>query len=549
MVDKFGSDQQQLANSGGSVISQDNAVLINGDSDGSTALLFGPAAIREIQAGVANGDFAIPPSDSEGSITDDNDLPYFTATDSGNGRITATIADATLAAGQNVLRFTMTNAIAGDEFFVERFVSIPTSEARTFGNQPRFAVSAATSSANYRLYLETQYYKQDATTATGTGTSGVVTGAAIATSLAALSSAAVEYQQNPNGTGSAPEDAAFLFLKVGVKVTGAVASATLDLSEIRIDRSTIQYLLSDQVLPDLFGPASLYLYSGNLVLVNGGIVGSEPKMILGAASGDISLDATGQGDTITLTSANRTGSTVTIVTTRAHVFATGYEVVVAGITGTAGATMNGTYIVTVTNSTTFTYTSAGTAGAGTVTSATVKSGPGSGIIYLKPAATAAGRVQVDGDLVIDGANSEYVARVSHTATQSLTNNTSTKAVLSTASSTPSIETYDPNGWFNNANDSIDIGQDGFYCVTANAAFAANTTGRREVAIVVNGTNRGSINVSAASAGTTNLSVSTNLYLVVGDQVTVTLVQTSGGALNTANVAGVFPALSVGRIGA
>jgi hypothetical protein len=157
--------------------------------------------------------------------------------------------------------------------------------------------------------------------------------------------------------------------------------------------------------------------------------------------------------------------------------------------------------------------------------------------------------EVGSAVVINGANSEYVARITNTATQSLVNNTSTKALFNTASATPDIGSYDPNGWFNNANDSIDIGQDGFYCVTANAAFAANTTGRREVAIIVNGTNRGSINVTAASAGTTNLSVSTNLYLVVGDQVTLTLVQTSGGALNTANVAGVFPALSVGRIGA
>ena len=543
MVQKFGSDQQQLANSGGSVISQDNAVLINGDSDSGTALLFGPAAIREIQAGVANGDFAIPPSDSEGSITNDNDLPYFTATDSGNGRITATIADATLAAGQNVLRFTMTNAVNGDEFFIERFVSIPTSEARTFGNQPRFAVSAATSSANYRLYVETQYYQQDLTTATGTGTTGVVTGAAIATSLAALSSAAVEYQQNPNGTGSAPEDAAFLFLKVGVKVTGAVASATLDLSEIRIDRSTIQYLLSDQVLPDLFGPASLYLYSGNLVLGNGGIVGSEPKMILGAASGDISLDATGQGDTISIASASRTGSTVTIQTTRVHVFSSGFEVIVAGITGTAGTTMNGTYIVTVTDSSTFTYTAAGTAGAGTVTSATVKSGPGSGIIYLKPAATAAGRVQ------IDGPNSLWVSRVTASATQSLTNNVGTKITFNTASRTPDIDSYDPKGWFDNANDRIVIGQDGFYNISVTAGTAANVTGRRTLQILVNGTDRGSVNVTAASAGATLLSVSTNVYLAAGDYVEMLILQVSGGALNTVYTAGVYPVLSVGRIGA
>jgi hypothetical protein len=150
---------------------------------------------------------------------------------------------------------------------------------------------------------------------------------------------------------------------------------------------------------------------------------------------------------------------------------------------------------------------------------------------------------------IIGANSEYVARISYTATQSLTNNTGTKLTFNTASSTPTIGSYDPNGWFDNANDNITIGQDGFYCVTANVAFASNATGRREVGILVNGTSVGSVNVSAASASTTNLSVSTNLYLAVNDLVTVTALQTSGGALNTANVAGVFPALSVGRIGA
>jgi hypothetical protein len=205
--------------------------------------------------------------------------------------------------------------------------------------------------------------------------------------------------------------------------------------------------------------------------------------------------------------------------------------------------MNGTYIITVTNTTTFTYTAAGTAGSGTVTSATVKAGPGSGIIYLQPAATAAGRVQ------IDGPNSLWIARVSYTATQSLTNNITTKVTFDTASSSPTTGSYDPKSWFDNANDNITIGQAGFYAVSANVAFASNATGRREVGILVNGTSVGSVNVSAASASTTNLSVSTNLYLAVNDLVTVTALQTSGGALNTANVAGVFPALSVGRIGA
>jgi hypothetical protein len=545
---KYGTNLEGFGAFEGGVNADKGAPLVSTSSDGETALLFGPAALREIQAGVANGDFAIPPDAAGDAISESNPLPYFTAQDFGNGRITAAIADATLAAGQQVLRFTMTNAVNNDYFFIDRFVSIPTSEARSFGNQPRFAVSAATSSANYRLYIASQYYEADLTTTASALREGVVTGSTIATSLAALSNAGVEYQSNTNGTGNAPADAAFLWIRVGVQVTGNVTAATLDLSEIRIDRSQIQYLVTDQSLPDLYGPASLYLFSGNLFLSNGGIVGSEPKLILGAASGDITLDATGQGDTITLTSASRTGSTVTIVTTSAHAFANGYEVVVDGITGTAGTTMNGTFIVTVTNSTTFTYTAAGTAGSGTVTGATVKAGPGSGIIYLKPAATAAGRVQVDGDLVIDGANSEYVARITNSAAQSLTNNTDTKLVFNTASSTPASASYDPQGWFNNANDSIDIGQDGFYCITANVAFAANATGRRAVTLVLNGAGTGSVQVAASPTGGTNLSVTTNLYLFAGDQVTVNGFQNSGGALNTIASAG-FPALSVGRIGA
>lgn len=154
------------------------------------------------------------------------------------------------------------------------------------------------------------------------------------------------------------------------------------------------------------------------------------------------------------------------------------------------------------------------------------------------------------DLNINGDNSFWVARASvASATQSLTNNSSTTILLDTASTTPTTGTYDPKSWFNNANDRIAVGQAGFYCVTANIAFAANATGRRTLTIAVNGADAGSVNVLAAPAGSTILSVSTNLYLAAGDLVTMTALQQSGGALNTAVVAGVYPALSLGRIGA
>ena len=76
-------------------------------------------------------------------------------------------------------------------------------------------------------------------------------------------------------------------------------------------------------------------------------------------------------DIPSVASASRTASTVTITTSADNSLVTGQWVQVEGMTGTAGTSMNGVYQVTVTSSTVFTYTAAGTAGAGTVTTAVV----------------------------------------------------------------------------------------------------------------------------------------------------------------------------------
>ncbi len=540
---KYGTNLEGFGGFEGGVNGDSGATLVATNSDGEKSQLFGPAALREIQANVANGDFEVLPNDATAAISESNPLPYWSFTDNSGGRIVATSAPSTLAVGQNILRFTLTSAVNADEVYFTRYVPVPTSEARTYGNQPRVAIAAATASANYRITWSAQYVMADLETTTGTSASSNKTGTEMNTAVSGGTTGA-EYQLNPNGTGSAPVDAAYLLLKLSVNATGSVASATLDIAEIRIDRSTIQYLVADQSLSDDFGPASLYLYQGNLFLSNGGVVGSEPRITLGAASGDITINATPQGQTISLTSASRTASTVTIVTTRAHKFSTGYEVIVAGITGTAGTTMNGTFIVTVTNSTTFTYTAAGTAGAGTVTSATVKSGPGSGIIYLKPAATAAGRVQ------IDGPNSLWVSRATvASATQSLANNTDTKILLDTASTTPNGDSYDPKSWFSNANDQITVQQSGMYLVQGAVGFAANATSRRGMTLLVNGSVVASTQVAASPANETSLNISTNVYLFSGDIVTMNARQNSGGALSTTVVTGAYPVLSVARVGA
>jgi hypothetical protein len=447
---KYGTDLEGFGGFEGGVNNDKGSNLVSTNSDGETALLFGPAALREIQAGVANGDFAIPPDAAGDTITEENPLPYWTFTDVNSaGAITAAVvADAGAGSG-NVLRFTVASGTTtGKSVTLTRYIPVASSASRSFSFYAEATFENGTNSTQSNAKITCQFYKADGVTTTGTAfesalyTFNLLQTATGATAPDLYSAADADWLAM-----TAPADAAFLKLTITIATVATQSAArTVDLTEVRVANGLPELILTDKSNPATYFPAFIYADNGELALASG----SADYLLLGP-------------DTYLVSS-----NSLEIVSTQ---------------------------------------------------------------------------------VFINGANSEYVARVSHTATQSLTNNTSTKAVLSTASSTPSIETYDPNGWFNNANDSIDIGQDGFYCVTANAAFASNATGRREVAIVVNGTTRGSINVSAASAGTTNLSVSTNLYLVVGDQVTITLVQTSGGALNTANVAGVYPALSVGRIGA
>ena len=226
MIDKYGSDQQQLANSGGSVISQDNAVLINGDSNGGDALLFGPAALREIQAGVANGDFAIPPSDSEATITADNALPYwdFTDVDSGGTITAALVADAGAASGY-VLRFNIAaGTTTGKSVTLSRFIPVASSASRSFAFYAEATFETGTDTYQATARLTGQFYQSDQTTTTGSplesdsyrfnelqSTTGIT--------------APNFYGASPDlTTMTAPADAAFLKLTITIRT--AAASAT-----------------------------------------------------------------------------------------------------------------------------------------------------------------------------------------------------------------------------------------------------------------------------------------------------------------------------------
>jgi hypothetical protein len=272
MVDKFGSDQQQLANSGGSVISQDNAVLINGDSDGEDALLFGPAALREIQAGVANGSFAIPPSDSEATITADNALPYWTFTDVNSaGAITAALVADTGAASGYVLRFTVASGTTtGKSATLTRFVPVASSASRSFSFYAEATFESGTNSTQSNAQISMTFYKTDQTTVTGSTFSSDLYGFNLLVTPNGITAPNL-YSTTPGiANVTAPADAAFIKLTITI-ATVATQSAvrTVDLTEVRLAHGLPELLLTDKTSPATRAPAYITNDDGALTIIEG----------------------------------------------------------------------------------------------------------------------------------------------------------------------------------------------------------------------------------------------------------------------------------------
>jgi hypothetical protein len=445
---KYGTNLEGFGAFEGGVNADKGAPLVSTSSDGETALLFGPAALREIQAGVANGDFAIPPDAAGDTITAENPLPYWTFTDVNSaGAITcAVVADATAGSG-NVLRWSVAASTpSGKSATLTRFVPVASTQNRAFVYVAEMTNKASATTNTISKRITQRYYKQDFTTTGADETAS----AGFNTTLDTLGRSVSTFDI------SAPADAAFLLITITISTNSTTPASvtTNDLFEVRMIRGEQTLLISEATDPATYFPARITQGNGVLSILPG--VSTEIMGNLEVLDGGF-----GQGN-----------------------------------------------------------------------------------------------LEVEGDLTVgattqlNGANSLWVSRASvASATQSFTNNTGATVLLDTASTTPTTGTYDPKSWFNNANDRIAIGKAGFYTVTANIAFAANATGRRIVSINVNGTEVTSTTAMATPTGSSILCCTTNLYLAVNDLVTMSGLQTSGGALSTVVVAGAYPALSVGRIGA
>ena len=304
--EKLGSDQAQLAGFGGGVISEEGAVLLSGDSTGEQSLLFGSAALREIQAGVANGDFAIPPLDPLATIVQDgNPLPYWTFTDVNSaGAITAAIvADAGAASG-NVLRFTVASGtLTGKSATITRFIPVASSASRSFSFYAEATFESGTNSTQATAKLSCQFYASDQVTTTGTAFNSDTYGFNSLISATGITAPDL-YAVAPDLTNTtAPANAAYLKLTITIATVATQSDTrTVDLTEVRVAHGLPELILTDKGDPATYQPAYIFNESGDLSLVastgenlvvglNGYWLGSVGTTI--ESGGDINLIAEG----------------------------------------------------------------------------------------------------------------------------------------------------------------------------------------------------------------------------------------------------------------
>ena len=348
---KYGTDYAGFGAFNGNVNNDAGAALVGSSTDGSASFIFDVIPLREIIAGIANGDFTMNPNDSTTAISDSNKLPYFSTSDSSSSRIALTVAASTAAPGTSVLRYTITSGLNADSFYVEKIIPIVSSEARSFNYQVRAAVAAATSNANYAFKISAQYLQIDGTTTTGTEGSTSTLGTTLNSTISSLGFS-YEIYADVNGGKPAPADAHYLRIRYTITLTGSVASATIDLSEVRVERGVQVLMFADQASPDTYGYGQIAMNTGIMSAQPNTIASnrSNPTLKLDSVTGDSTLDSSIRNSgSFTVTNAVQTLGNIAY--TASTPYAAGDSIVVTGITP---STYNGTGTVTSATSTSFT---------------------------------------------------------------------------------------------------------------------------------------------------------------------------------------------------
>lgn len=285
MSEQYGTNLPGLTGYEGDVTSDGGETLVGNDSEGATALLFGPAALREIQAGVANGDFASAPDDPDSDITDENQLPYFTLDDNSSGQITARVVEDPLAGSGNVLRFTIASGTtSGKSLTIKRFVPVPGTRNRSFVFTPEVYCINADPESNAKVVLSYQFYENDATTSTGTGDSRERT-------LAQIGSAdTLRIASNYTRLAVQP-DAAFILVSVKVETTGTVSTQRkVEIAELRLISGGSDLYIAENSAPATYGPARLRQVNGELTITPN--LGGSGAVVIDGTAGSTAIGVT-----------------------------------------------------------------------------------------------------------------------------------------------------------------------------------------------------------------------------------------------------------------
>ena len=299
---KYGTNLEGFGAFDGGVNNDKGSNLVAINTEGETSLLFGPAALREIQANVANGDFAIPPDDATATITEENPLPYWTFTDVNSaGAITAAVVASASAGSGNVLRWSVAaSTLTGKSATLTRFVPVASSRNRAFAHFPELNTASATNTANISLTITYQYYKQDYTT---TGSSGTFTA-----TFATLGTGTNWLNPPIATTNAAPSDAAFIYVTITVSTTATTPASvsTVDITEVRLVRGDQTNLFAEYTTPATYAPTRVRQVNG--------VLNIEPN----GGTGDVTLggDLTVSGTDVNL----GTGLTIGVLGTSAVQF-------------------------------------------------------------------------------------------------------------------------------------------------------------------------------------------------------------------------------------
>jgi hypothetical protein len=304
MAEQYGTNLPGLTGYEGDVTADGGETLIGSDSDGATALLFGPAALREIQAGIANGDFASAPDDPDSDVTEENPLPYFSIEDSSGGSITARVIEDASAGSGNVLRFRIAGGTtSGNSLTISRFVPVPGTRNRSFVFTPEVYCINADSTSNAKVVLSYQYYEIDAETTTGTGDTRERT-------LAEIGSADTLRIASNYTRLAIPSDAAFILVSVKVETTGTVSSQRdVSIAELRLIAGGSDLYIAENSTPGTYGPARLRQVNGTLTITpnlgGSGTVTVDGTLNLGSSSfSSLSVSGTAGADAITVNDGN-----------------------------------------------------------------------------------------------------------------------------------------------------------------------------------------------------------------------------------------------------